>query len=189
MSAIDLTHLSKTVAHALRHAPWLYELELDAAGWTPVAALLHALRQQHPAWRTLDQTDLEALLARPGKRRFEMKNGRIRALYGHSLARRIEKEPSVPPPRLYHGTAPATARIIRQEGLRPMNRQYVHLSTDRPTAIAVGRRKAPHPVILVVDAAAAHAAGITFYRGNDVVWLATAVPPAYIYDEHGEVNR
>jgi putative RNA 2'-phosphotransferase len=129
---------------------------------------------------------LEALLARPGKRRFEMKNGCIRALYGHSLATRIEKVPSTPPRHLYHGTAPATARIIRQEGLRPMNRQYVHLSADRQTAAAVGRRKASRPVILVVDATAAHTAGIPFYRGNDVVWLADAVPPAYIHDEHGE---
>jgi putative RNA 2'-phosphotransferase len=54
MSSIDLTRLSKTLAHALRHAPWLYELELDDAGWTPVAALLQALRQQRPAWCTLD---------------------------------------------------------------------------------------------------------------------------------------
>jgi len=35
-SRLDLVRLSKTVAHALRHEPWLYELELDEEGWTPV---------------------------------------------------------------------------------------------------------------------------------------------------------
>ncbi|WP_196776849.1 RNA 2'-phosphotransferase [Haloechinothrix halophila] len=36
--------LSKVVSYALRHAPWLYELELDAEGWAPVDQLLDALR-------------------------------------------------------------------------------------------------------------------------------------------------
>ena len=34
----DLTQISRVVSHALRHEPWLYELELDAEGWTEVAA-------------------------------------------------------------------------------------------------------------------------------------------------------
>ena len=33
--AIDHRELSKTISHALRHEPWLYELELDDEGWTP----------------------------------------------------------------------------------------------------------------------------------------------------------
>ncbi len=28
--------LSKTLAHVLRHETWLYELKLDAEGWTAV---------------------------------------------------------------------------------------------------------------------------------------------------------
>jgi hypothetical protein len=46
----DWTELSKAVSHALRHEPWLYELELDDAGWTPVDALVNALSQE-PRWR------------------------------------------------------------------------------------------------------------------------------------------
>jgi len=61
-----------------------------------------------------------------------------------------------------------------------MRRQYVHLSVDHETAIAVGRRTAPVPVILRVDAAAAARAGIAFYAGNDKVWLADRVPARFI---------
>ena len=42
--ALDYRRLSKTVAHALRHEPHVYELELDEEGWTDVATLLGALR-------------------------------------------------------------------------------------------------------------------------------------------------
>lgn len=40
----DLPKLSRAVSHALRHEPWLYELELDGEGWTSVDDLLQALR-------------------------------------------------------------------------------------------------------------------------------------------------
>ena len=61
-----------------------------------------------------------------------------------------------------------------------MGRQYVHLSLERETAIAVGRRKSPDPIILVVNAQNAWKAGVAFYTGNEKVWLADHVPPEFI---------
>jgi putative RNA 2'-phosphotransferase len=61
-----------------------------------------------------------------------------------------------------------------------MGRQYVHLSVDTATATQVGRRKANEPVILRIRAGDAHGMGVRFYRGNDLVWLADAVAPAFI---------
>ncbi|NTW40943.1 MAG: RNA 2'-phosphotransferase, partial [Cellulomonadaceae bacterium] len=39
-----MADLSRVVSHALRHEPWLYELELDEAGWVSVQSLVEALR-------------------------------------------------------------------------------------------------------------------------------------------------
>ena len=63
-----------------------------------------------------------------------------------------------------------------------MRRQYVHLSIDRATALAVGRRKSRDPVILRIDASAAARAGVAFYLGNDKVWLADEVPAEFSAD-------
>jgi len=104
----------------------------------------------------------------------------MRALYGHSTPQRLRKVPATPPTVLYHGTAPATSAVILIEGLKPMGRQYVHLSVDLETAYKVGRRKAREPVILEVAAAAAHASGVVFYEGNEQVWLADGVPALFI---------
>ncbi|MCH3986463.1 MAG: RNA 2'-phosphotransferase [Lachnospiraceae bacterium] len=41
-------------------------------------------------------------------------------------------------------------------------------------------RRDSYPAILQIDAAAAHAAGIRFYIGNDTVWLSDPIPPEYI---------
>lgn len=180
MSAGALLRLSRTISHALRHEPWLYVLELDEEGWVEVRALLSALRGHRQEWREPTEQDLVKVMEASDKQRFELRVGRIRALYGHSTPRRLAKVAAEPPPLLYHGTSPATAALILAEGLKPMGRQYVHLSVDQETAGQVGRRKARGPVILEVLAAEAHAAGVTFYQGNDQVWLADAVPARFV---------
>jgi len=165
--------LSKKVSHALRHKPWLYELELDPEGWTPVADLLDALP-------SVTRDDLVAMMAAADKQRFELDGDRIRALYGHSVPGRIVKRRAKPPHVLLHGTAPRSVPAILESGLLPMRRQYVHLSVDRETATQVGGRRAAKPVILTVRAGEAHAAGVPFWHGNEMVWLAESVPPEFL---------
>jgi putative RNA 2'-phosphotransferase len=177
---INYKRLSKTIAHALRHAPEQYDLTLDEEGWVPVDDLLAVLRSRRRAWRSLSESDLVATMAGANKQRYELADGKIRAYYGHSVPQPIRHTPTEPPLVLYHGTAPATAAIIRAEGLKSMNRQHVHLSTDQETARIVGARRAQQPVILEIQAEAAHQDGIAFYRGNEDVWLAENIPPKYI---------
>ncbi len=177
---VTAAELSRAVSHALRHEPWLYELELDEGGWAPVEQLLAALREQGGEWGSVDRADLDRMLTTATKRRHERDGERIRALYGHSLPGRIQRRPAMPPARLFHGTAPSTWSVIERAGLLPMGRQFVHLSTVRETAEAVGRRKSACPVVLAVDAAGAASAGVTFYEGNDLVWLADCVPARFI---------
>jgi putative RNA 2'-phosphotransferase len=178
----SLTDVSRTVSRALRHEPWLYELELDDDGWVPVDQLLEGLHRLGRCWTTVDRTTLERMLAEATKARHELRGDRIRALYGHSVPGRIAREPARPPDVLYHGTSPAAvgAVLAGGEGLRPMGRQYVHLSPDRETAVQVGRRKAKRCAVLRVDAARAWAQGTSFYRGNELVWLADSVPAEYL---------
>src|SRR5688572_15911877 len=98
---IDRIKLSKTMSHALRHEPWLYELELDDEGWTPVRVLLEALHESRPEWESLAVSDIADVLANQDKKRFEMQGDQIRALYGHSIPSRIKKTPAAPPEILY----------------------------------------------------------------------------------------
>lgn len=177
---INLTQLSKAVSHALRHEPWLYELELDDEGWVSVDMLLEALREQREKWKYLTVGDIARMVESSDKRRFELKDGRIRALYGHSLPKKLLKRPATAPDELYHGTSPKAVQTIMRNGLKPMQRQYVHLSIDKTTAFQVGSRKANTPVILKIQAAKASDSGVRFYEGNQMVWLADHIPPDFI---------
>lgn len=180
MSLINYSDLSRVVSHALRHEPWLYELELDSEGWTPVDQLLSALRVERPEWQCLSVSDLASMIEQSSKPRHEIKGDKIRAVYGHSVPGRVSYQPMMPPGVLFHGTAPSTAAVVQADGLRPMGRQYVHLSVDTDMAARVGARKDSAPVVLTVNAADAYQAGIKFYQASDIVWLADFVPAAYL---------
>lgn len=175
-----MMRLSKTISYILRHVPWEYGLELDEEGWISIEELLSALRSDKTEWQHLSELDLVEIVADSSKQRHEIKDGKIRALYGHSIPDKLIKIPAEPPEFLYHGTAPKTATFILLEGLKPMNRQYVHLSIDIEIAEQVGRRKAHNPDTLIISARQAHDDGILFYMGNHYVWLSDYVPPKFI---------
>lgn len=172
--------LSQEISYALRHAPWEYELELDSEGFVPTVQLLEAINENGKHGRPITVSDIEYIIANSDKTRFEIQGDRVRALYGHTIPMHISKEPIVPPAILYHGTTHKAAQIILKDGLKPMKRQYVHLSVDTDTAVQVGKRRDSDPVILKIDAAKAHSDGEVFYKGNDKVVLADFVAPKHI---------
>lgn len=179
MGHINYLELSKEISYALRHAPWEYELELDENGWVSAEQLLTALNESH-RWDNVTLEDLEHMIENSEKKRHELVDGKIRALYGHSVPKKIVKESAEPPVILFHGTARRFLESIENKGLLPKGRQYVHLSNDTETALQVGKRHDDKPVILEINAKKAWYEGVKFYLGNDKVWLADNIPSKYI---------
>ncbi|MCU6480505.1 RNA 2'-phosphotransferase [Arthrobacter sp. A2-55] len=175
------TRVSKTLARALRHEPELLGVALDEHGWAPMDELVDGLRLFDPAWAAVDASHLPALVDTAAKQRFEIADGRIRALYGHSVPGVLPPAASAPPAVLFHGTSPEAAEVILRDGLKPMRRQHVHLSVDRDTAVLVGRRKTGDPAVLEIDAADAADAGVLFRQANDATWLTDWIPAKYIW--------
>lgn len=174
-----MEELSKEISYALRHAPWEYNLEMDEDGWVPVIQLLSALHMSEK-WKDINENSLIEMIMKSKKKRHEIKNGKIRAFYGHSIPMKILKDEKCPPNYLYHGTARRNLDFIKEKGLLPQNRQYVHLSQDIETAQNVGKRHDDRPIILLINAKEAYEGGIKFYYGNEKVWLADNVPYKYI---------
>jgi putative RNA 2'-phosphotransferase len=177
-----LTKLSKFLSLILRHQPERFALAVDEEGWASLPEVMEILKGL-PNFRWATRADVMAVVREgsgDNKHRFEVEGNRIRARYGHSFAQPIRYEPCAPPSILYHGTSQRALTAIRREGLRPMGRQYVHLSPDPETAIRVGARHDERPVILTVRAAEAHAAGVVFHQAGEAVYLAKHVPAGFI---------
>lgn len=175
-----LIDLSRTLSHALRHEPWRYGLVLDNHGWVRVTDLLIGFRNRRTDWRHLTENDIIEMISKSAKNRFELYEGKIRALYGHSLREKVLKVPAEPPAVLFHGTSSRLMKQIKNEGLKPMRRQYVHLSVDEQTALQVAKRKEGTSVIITISATKAYLDGIKFYQGNGTTWLTDYIPSEYL---------
>lgn len=166
--------LSKMMTKLLRHTPEEFGVVLDPEdGSCSIDILLKAIQAQ-PKWSWVKEEDVEQVVRNSDKQRFEIKDERIRARYGHSH-QKVPYNPGEPPAVLYHGTNKKALPSILKEGLSPMSRQYVHLSEGTHFAILAGRRRG-ELVILKVDTLSAKQLGVTFYYAGNEVWLADQVP-------------
>lgn len=180
----DLKSLSKFISLVLRHRPDEFGLKLDKDGFANFDALLTVVNERFSGEATRD--DIETVIAgdEHGKKRFEMIDGRVRAVFGHSTGTSQIAYPAVQPPEtLYHGTVRRFVQQILLEGLKPQSRQYVHLTTNREEAERVGRRHGRDFVLLIICAADAHASGVTFFRADEERFLVKHVPPEFIADD------
>lgn len=168
--------LSKLLSLLLRHKPYLYDIKLDAQGYAALADIVEAAQQK---FDRVTEEEILYIVNESEKRRFEMKNGRVRARYGHSFPIDLGLDPVDPPEYLYYATAPEQMRDILTNGLRPAERQYVHLSLTGEIASDVAKRRTDKPVVFRIHAKKAAGAGVVFYDRAPVV-LTTGVPCEFI---------
>ena len=159
--------VSKKLSYLLRHSQEPLYISLEG-GWASVSTIF----------------------AKDEKTRysFDKSGAKIRANQGHSIPGvRIEFASPEPPEYLYHGTATRFLDSIMKDGLKPMTRQWVHISPTYETAVKVGSRHGK-PIVLRLNAKAFVAEGNELYLSDNGVWLATAVPPVYLEPLFSEVN-
>ena len=163
---------SKRLSYYLRHCAEPLYIDLNG-GWASVETMLQLLRLNR------EQLDLIVATDSKGRYSYDPAGTRIRANQGHSIpgVTLIMEQPE-PPEYLYHGTATRFLDAIMAEGLKPMNRQWVHISPDIETALAVGRRHGK-PVILRIHARQFVEDGHELLRSDNGVWQARAVPAEY----------
>ncbi len=168
--------VSKFLSGLLRHFPHSFGLSVDEEGWAKLEDVERVVKERHGVGRR----EIELIVRFDPKGRFEIKNGRIRARYGHSIKVRVDwSEGSDIPDVLYHGTHPKNVESILKEGLKPMRRREVHLSETVEDAIEVGRRHHPIPAVLAIDAKRMIEEGFRI-RKKGKVYTTDYVPPEYI---------
>ena len=166
--------VSKYMSYLLRHNP--ENLKMDSEGFVGLDELLAKLKVKFPVNKQL----ILEIVERSERKRFEIRNGKIRALYGHSIPVMLKLKEDETVKVLYHGTTPEAAAEILKTGLKPMRRNWVHLSPTIEIARQVGLRRTSKPAILEIDVEKARKNGIKFYKATKQVYLCKQVPPRYI---------
>jgi putative RNA 2'-phosphotransferase len=174
-----MVKLSKLLSYILRHNPSYIGISLDEKGFSSVTLEEIARRiAEKRGYEWVRPEHILRVVEADEKGRFEVRDGRIRAAYGHS----IDVEAGVPVrdvATLYHGTTLRAWRRIREEGIRSGKRKYVHLSPSVEDAFIVARRHGEDVVVLEVDARAMINDGFEIRKAGKV-YLVREVPPNYI---------
>ena len=173
---VPAERISRFLSFLLRHQPREYPLSFDRRGFVSWDDLVYMAQERFP---DVTEEEIRRVVEEPDKQRFELKESKVRATYGHSFAVDLGPEAAEPPAELYLGAARDLAQSALQNGLKPRDRRYIHLSASSEEARAVGERHDPAPTIIVVHAATAHAEGIRFYRSGPL-FLAEYVPGKYL---------
>ena len=177
------------ICYALRHNPRKLQLDMQKKGaWVDAIQLISRFNARYtdkPFYLNLPV--LLELVRTDGKQRYGVKKQGnqlfIRCNQGHSIPW-IEMEYQVmqPPEYLYHGTSWGFMSSIQAEGLKPMERQMVHLSWDVETARQVGGRKKRYGDIAILRIAAQKRwqDGGMFYLSENNIWLADKIEAKYL---------
>lgn len=163
----------------MRHHPERIGVLLDKFGRVNLNVLLKKFNAHYQT--PLDKKKIEQIIQCSDKQRFVIEGDTIRALYGHSLPVEPLDPAAAPPKILYHGTSHTAAELIHNEGLKKMDRSFVHLFADLHNAKNVGRRHDDQPVVLKIKAQKAANLGILFYPTKSGVWLVDHLPAKFIY--------
>jgi len=171
--------VSKYVSYLLRHNP--EDLRMDHDGFVDLDELVSKVRRRYP---TVDRELLIKMVDESERKRFEIVENKIRALYGHTIPVHVKLKEDKQVARLFHGTTSQAVREILEKGLQPMRRRWVHLSPTEDIAREVGKRRTNSPVVLVIDVSEARSRGIRFYQATDKVYVCKHVPAKYIKTLH-----
>ncbi len=178
----QLVRTSKKISFVLRHHPERIGLALDPYGRVNLSEFLQ--KYNHHYQTPIDKETIEEIAQKSDKQRFAIEGNTIRALYGHSIPVKPLAPATMPPEILYHGTSRVAAELIKAEGLKKMDRTFVHLSAYPPSALKVGRRHDPKPTILKIAAQKAAETGMLFYPTKSGIWLVDYVPAKFIEKYH-----
>lgn len=183
----DRGRLISTMAFALRHNPEQFDLGLDEEGWASIEDLIIAIRFERHEWSNIDESVVLATIA--DMDRFEIRDGKIRAAYGHSIA--LAKPPAVetPPAVLFHGTSADNVPSILRQGILRMRRRFAHLSSNYDWVVRFLNDKLSW-TIFAIETSFALESGIVFRKANHHVWLTDSVPAPFLrIDSTGEGLR
>jgi len=169
--------LGRFISGILRHFPDRLNLEMDENGWVDFNSIVKIVSRKY---RWANQWLIMAIVGSDQKNRYELKEGKMRARYGHSVRVKLNDYPLSEEEVLYYGTGEEEAHRIMEIGLKPVNQTFVHLSTTAEKSEKVARFRTDNPVILEIDAKSARENGLRLIKANDYIVLTETVPPEFI---------
>ena len=168
------TRLSKSLSWLLRHGIVQENMNMDDVGYVLIDDILG--KEQ---FKDFTRNHIIQVVQNNDKQRFDIRNNtHIRARQGHSeeVGRLLDDDKMLPQvteplPVVIHDTNRKAIKLIKESGLKSMNRKHIHFA-------AIPRKTSK--VLIYLDMEQAMLDGIKFYRSdNDVILCKQDIDPKY----------
>ena len=176
----EVEMIGRTMAGVLRHFPQTYGLTMDKNGWVDMRDFITALAVKNRRLRFVKTHHILGLVDTDAKGRYQHREGKLRATYGHSLDIELDLPTVDIPETLFYPASEEETKMFLQAGLKPGDRKMVHLSGTWHAAHEAGSVRTQNPVILEVDAQGARQSGVVIMKAGKTVFLTREVPPDFL---------
>ncbi len=172
----EVDRIGRMMALILRHQPDKFNLTMDGRGWIDLEDFVEAIRRARPQYsRWLRTAHIEAVVETDEKGRYQIDGGMIRATYAHSVNVNLDDLPEAQVDHLYFPVSEEELDLVLESGLRPSDRNMIHLSATPDKAYSAGRVHIADPILLEVDVKASTDAGNFIFRAGKTVYITEAV--------------
>ena len=180
MNDFEVKKLSSVMIGILRHFPEQFGIELDKHGWGDIEEIAKAISNRVDRFYWVRKRHLIAIALTDEKGRYEVKEGKIRARYAHTIDIDLSDLPKAEVDTLYYPVTKEEVDIVIEQGIFPTDRKKVHLSATFEKAMEAGKVRDDSPIILKIDAKSAMEDGIDIRKATEDVYLADKIDAKYI---------
>lgn len=177
----EIDRVGRMMAGILRHFPERFGLTMDGRGWVDLEEFVNAIRASRPNYaRWLRKEHIQALVETDEKGRYQIDGGMLRATYAHSVNVNLDDLPEANLDTLYFPVSEEELDLVLETGLRPSDRNMIHLSATPDKAYSAGRVHNPDPILLQIDVKGSTNAGNFIFRAGKTVYITHAVEPDFV---------
>lgn len=182
MRESELEGVGRILAGMLRHFPDNYGVKLDDHGWIKIYSVIPVIKAQRKHFWWLTTFHVEALVYTDPKHRYQInQREEIRAAYGHTIPVNMDDLPTEGvPDKLYYQTTEEELEFIRETGISPSDKSWIHLSLTPRQAYVSGMFHIDEPAVVEVDVPGLNGAGHPVYMATDDVFLVDEIPPEFV---------
>ncbi len=177
----EIDRIGRMMALILRHQPERFGLTMDGRGWVDLEQFVEAIRRARPQYeRWLKTHHILALVETDEKGRYQVDGGMVRATYAHSVNVNLDDLPEANVDKLYFPVSEEEQDMVLEAGLRPSDRNMIHLSATPDKAYSAGRVHIADPLLLEIDVKGSTDSGNFIFRAGKTVYITEAVEPQFL---------
>jgi len=180
LSEEEVDILGRTITKILRHKPEKYHLEIDEHGYVNIDEMVQEIRFYNRRLHFVGPSHIYAVILTDGKGRYQLSDNKryLRATYGHTIDVDLSDLPSDGIPEiLYYPTSEEEFDILKENGILPSDRRWVHLSSSAEKAYIAGLYHFDSPLLIPIKSNVVLESGEKIYHAGQEVFICKFVPP------------